>query len=67
MVVTFSGNANESLRFRIPQFRLNEAAIDTGLDNFYALTADFTAEDEVDSGARLIDVRLQNNKASVYS
>ena len=67
MIVTFSGNANESLRFRIPKFRINEADIDTGLDDFYALTADFTAEDAVDLGDRLISVRLQNNKTSVYS
>lgn len=67
MIVTFSGNANESLRFRIPRFRINEADIDTGLDDFYALTADFTAEDVVDSGARLLDVRILNGKASLYS
>jgi hypothetical protein len=68
MIVTFSGNANESLRIRIPQFRINEAEIDTGLDDFYALTADFTAEDVVDTaGARFFDVRLQNDKSTAYT
>lgn len=71
MIITFSGANNdggESLRIRIPKFRLNEADISTGLDDFYALTADFVAEDLVDPGTatRLIDVRLQNSKASVY-
>lgn len=67
MIVTFSGNANEALQFRIPRFRINEADIDTGLDDFYALTADFTAEDSVDLGARVLDVKLSNSKSSVYS
>ncbi len=67
MILTASGNANESLRIRIPQFRINEADIDSGLDDFYALTADFVAEDVVDSGARLIDIRLNNSKSSLYT
>ena len=67
MIVTFSGAANESLRIRIPQFRVNEADISTGLDDFYTITADFVAEDQVDSGARLCDIRLQNDKSSTYS
>ena len=69
MIVTFSGYNNESLRFRVPRFRINEAEIDSGLDDFYALTADIVAEDVVDSGTatRLIDVRLQNNKAALYT
>lgn len=67
MIVTFSGINNESLRFRIPRFRINEADISTGLDDFYAITANFVAEDYVDSGARLLDVRLQNGKAASYT
>lgn len=69
MIVTFSGYNNESLRFRIPRFRINEAEIDSGLDDFYALTADFVGEDWVDTGTatRLIDVRLQNDRSSVYA
>lgn len=67
MIVTFSGNANESLRFRIPRFRINEAEVDTGLDDLYAINAEFVAEDVVDSGARLLDVRLQNDKSSAYA
>ena len=68
MIVTFSGSANEGLRIRIPQFRLNEAEVDTGLDDFYALTADFTAEDVVDTaGVRYFDVRLQNDKSTAYT
>ncbi len=67
MIITASGNNNEELRIRIPQFRVNEAEIKTGLDAFYILTANFVVEDEVDSGARLIDVRLGNNKSSSYA
>ena len=66
MIMTASGNVSESLRIRIPEFRLDEAEVSTGLDDFYTVTANFTAEDDVDSGARLVDVRLQNEKASVY-
>jgi hypothetical protein len=66
LILTASGIANESLRIRIPQFRLNEEEIASGLDNFYVLTANFVAEDAADSGARLIDVRLQNDKTSSY-
>lgn len=69
MIVTFSGYSNEALRIRIPRFRINEADIASGLDDFYALTADFVAEDVVDAGTatRLADVRLSNSKASIYS
>ena len=67
MIVTFSGYSNESMRIRIPKFRINEAEIDSGLDDFYALTADFVAEDVVDSGVRLVDCRLQNTRSSTYA
>lgn len=66
MIVTFSGAANEELRIRIPQFRVNEADISAGLDDFYALTADFVAEDQVDLGTRLVDFRLGNTKSTTY-
>lgn len=66
MILTASGINNEQLRIRIPRFRINEADISTGLDDFYVLTADFVVEDTVDSGVRLIDVRLQNSKSTVY-
>ena len=66
MILTASGNNNETLRIRIPEFRLNEAEVSTGLDDFYVINNEFTAEDKVDSGARVIDVRLQNSKSSVY-
>ena len=67
MIVTASGILNESLRIRIPEFRLSEADISTGLDDFYTITAEFVAEDDIDSGVRLLDVRLQNSKTSIYS
>ena len=67
MILTASGILNESLRIRIPEFRLSEADISTGLDDFYTITAEFVAEDDIDSGVRLLDVRLQNGKASIYS
>ena len=68
MIITCSGYTNEQLRVRIPKFRINEADIDTGIDDFYALTADFVAEDTVDAGTatRLIDVLINNDKSSVY-
>ena len=64
--VTMTGNANEQLRVRIPKFRYQELEVATGLDDFYVLNGDWVAEDAVDSGARLIDVRLQNDKSTVY-
>ena len=67
LILTASGIANESLRIRIPKFRLNEAEVSTGLDDFYTIKGDFVAEDAVDSGARLVDARLQNSKASLYT
>jgi len=66
MEITFTGNANEDLRIRIPRFRLSEGEISTGLDDFFVVNAEFVAEDVVDSGVRLIDVRLRNDKDSVY-
>lgn len=67
MEIQMTGNANEQFRVRIPQFRLQENEISTGLDDFYVVTADWVAEDVVDSGARVIDVRLQNNKTALYT
>lgn len=66
MEITFTGNANEQLRVRIPRFRLSEGEVSTGLDDFYVVNAEFVAEDVIDSGVRLIDVRLQNSKSTAY-
>lgn len=71
MLVTVSGingaTNPESMTIRIAQFRLTEAAVDSGLDNFYILKASFTAEDVVDTvGTRFLDVTLKNDKASTY-
>ena len=62
------GNANESLRIRIPQFRNEDSDVTTALDNFYMVKTHFVAEDLTDSSTaiRYIEVRLQNNKTSVY-
>ncbi|MCG3203924.1 MAG: hypothetical protein KCHDKBKB_00601 [Elusimicrobia bacterium] len=67
MELKFTGNANEELRVRIPRFRLSEGEISTGLDDFFVISAEFVAEDVIDSGVRLIDVRLQNDKGTVYA
>jgi hypothetical protein len=67
LIVTFTGNANEQLRVRVSQFRLSEGDITTGIDDFFVIKASFVAEDVVDSGCRLADVRLQNNVAAVYA
>lgn len=66
MIATFSGNANEQVRVRVSQFRLSEGEISTGLDDFFVIKASFVAEDVVDSGCRMIDWRIQNDKSSVY-
>lgn len=66
MIVTFTGNNNEQLRIRVPQFRLNEGEISTGIDDFFVVNCEWVAEDVVDAGARLIDVRLQNGKNTAY-
>jgi hypothetical protein len=66
MQVTFSGNANETLVLHVPQFRLNEGEISTGLDDFFVITGNFVAEDVIDNGIRLFDAVLSNDKTSVY-
>ena len=68
MEVKFTGIANEDLTIRIPQFRLSEGEVTTGLDDFFVINADFVAEDEIDTGTgtRFIDVKLRNAKASAY-
>lgn len=66
MILTASGNNNESLRIRIPRFSYRDAEIEAGLDDFYTISSEWTAEDIVDSGARLVDVRLQNDKSTAY-
>ncbi len=66
MEVTFTGNANEDMRIRVPEFRLDEDEISTGLDDFFVSSCSFVAEDKVDAGARLVDVRLGNDKSDVY-
>lgn len=67
MEMTFTGNANEDIRIRIPRFRLSEGEIETGLDDFFVINTEYVAEDVVDTaGARLIDVRLRNSKSSAY-
>jgi len=68
MEVKFTGNTNEDLTIRIPQFRLSEGEVTTGLDDFFVINADFVAEDKVDTttGTRFIDVNLRNTKASTY-
>lgn len=67
MIATFTCGTNESVRIRIPQFRLSEGEISTGLDDFFVINCDWVAEDEIDSGVRLIDVRLANQRNSVYA
>jgi hypothetical protein len=69
MEVKFVGmSSTEDLTIRIPQFRLSEGEITTGLDDFFVINADFVAEDEVDSttATRFIDVKLRNTKAAAY-
>jgi hypothetical protein len=66
MQITFTGNANESTVLHIPQFRLNEGEISTGLDDFFVITGNFVAEDVVDSGVRLFDAVVSNDKSTVY-
>lgn len=72
MIVTASGNLNENMQIRIPQFRLNEAEVSTGLDDFYTIQGEFVAEDVIDASiagqvTRLIDVKLGNTKSTTYT
>ncbi len=69
MELTFAGNVNETLKFRIPRFRLNEGEISTGIDTFFMIKGSWVAEDVVDSGTatRLFDVLLSNDKGTVYA
>ena len=66
MILTASGIGTEYMTVRIPEFRINEAEVETGLDDFYVLTANFVAEDDADVGARLLEVKLNNSKSSDY-
>ncbi|MFA5014028.1 MAG: phage tail tube protein [Actinomycetota bacterium] len=69
MILTASGINNEDLRIRLSRFRLNEAEVSTGLDDFYVVNCDFVAEDYIDPGTatRLIDIRARNSKAAIYA
>lgn len=67
MEVNFTGNNNESLKFRVPRFRLDEGEISTGLDDFFIVKCNYVAEDVIDTtSTRLCDVVLQNGKNTVY-
>lgn len=66
MIISFVGNNNEQLDVKIPRFRLDDATIETGLSDFYAVTGNFVAEDVVESGVRMLQVILQNSKGTVY-
>jgi len=69
MYVTMSGNNNESMKIRIPRFRLSEGEIATGLDDYFVVNCSFVAEDFVDggTGTRLVDIVMENDKASLYA
>jgi hypothetical protein len=67
MIATFTASTNETVRIRIPEFRLSEGEISTGLDDFFVINCDWVAEDQIDSGVRLIDVRLGNARGTIYS
>lgn len=69
MIIDFTGNATESIKIRIPRFRLSEGDISTGIDDFYVIKAEFVAEDVMDSGTatRFIDVIMNNSYASLYA
>lgn len=66
MVVTFYGNTNEQLDIKIPRIRLEDATIDAGLSDFYAVTGNFVAEDAIDSGVRMLNVIVSNGKSTAY-
>lgn len=66
MIASFYGNTNEQLDIKIPRIRLEDATIDTGLSDFFAVTGNFVAEDVVDSGVRMINVIASNGKSTVY-
>ena len=67
MIITASGIGTENLIIRVAKFGIREANIATGIDEFYALTADWVAEDDVDTqGTRFMSLTLSNDKTSVY-
>ena len=72
MEITFTGINSEELKVRIPRMRLNEGEVSTGIDDFFEISTEITVEDQVgaggtiDSGVRLIDAVLKNDKADVY-
>ncbi len=67
LIITASGINSESLVIRIPKFGIREANIATGIDEYYALTADWVAEDDVDTqGTRFVSITLSNDKNSTY-
>lgn len=66
MIVSFYGNTNEQLDIKIPRIRLEDATIETGLSDFYAVTGNFVAEDVIDSGVRMLNVIASNGKSTAY-
>lgn len=72
MEILFTGIQNETLKFRMPRIRLNEAEVNTGIDDFFMVDTEFVVEDQVgaggslDAGVRFADALLSNSKSTVY-
>lgn len=66
LVVTFTGNANEDLKFRIAKLRLDDWSVDSGLDDFYVAGAKFVCELKSTELPNVIDAILRNDKGTVY-
>lgn len=72
MEIKLTGINGEELKVRIPRLRLQEAEIESGIDDFYMINVNYVVEDAVgagaalDAGVRFMDITLKNDLASLY-
>lgn len=70
MVLTASGNNingyQESLTINVAKMVYNDQSIATGLENFFAVKTNFTAEVDVTQGKQL-DMVLRNTRSTLYT
>lgn len=62
---TIAGAYSESITITLYNFRVNDFAVETGIDNLFATKSSFVAEYSKSDG-KTVDAVIQNAKSSVY-
>lgn len=64
--INLGGTYREFVKFRIAKMRLQEAEVESGLDDFYVVGAEFACENDASQVPNVIDCIVRNNKNTVY-